>query len=168
MSVLIADRKTNSTQPSSVSNGLDVARASFADILTKCTAIFVAVPRLPTTLDMISATELAAMNPCAVLINVSRGGIVHEADLVDALRSRQIAGAATDVFLTEPASTENSVLLRALADKEDNKDDEKLPLVVTPHTAWYSKVTMENLVEDVKKNVVGWSRGVLPPENLIV
>ncbi|KIW16776.1 hypothetical protein PV08_03966 [Exophiala spinifera] len=173
MSVMIADRKANSTQkhhasPPASTNGSEVTRASFADVLAKCTAIFVAVPRLPTTLDMISATELATMNGRAVLINVSRGGIVNEADLVSALRCRQIAGAATDVFLTEPASTENSVLLKALAEEDVKKDEEKLPLVVTPHTAWYSEVTMENLVEDVRTNVVGWSRGVLPPENLIV
>ncbi|EXJ81530.1 hypothetical protein A1O1_07594 [Capronia coronata CBS 617.96] len=170
MTVLIADRKTSSTQQTTPSaSGSDgMSRSSFADILAKCTVIFVAIPRLPTTLDTISEAELAQMNSRAVLINVSRGGIVNENDLLSALRTRQIAGAATDVFVTEPASTENSVLLKALADESAREDGEKLPLVVTPHTAWYSEVTMENLVQDVKDNVIGWSRGVLPPENLIV
>jgi len=117
---------------------------------------------------MISATELAMMSPRAVLINVSRGGIVNENDLLVALRERQIAAAATDVFLVEPAWTGNSVLVKALAEDETTVDGEMLPLVVTPHAAWYSEVTMENLTKDAERNVIGFLRGDPPAQNVIV
>jgi phosphoglycerate dehydrogenase-like enzyme len=51
---------------------------------------------------MIGASELAAMKPTAVLVNVGRGPIVSESALVDALRERRIRGAALDVFTAEP------------------------------------------------------------------
>ena len=55
-----------------------------------------------TTRGMVSAQILAAMRPTAWLINIARGPIVHEAALIAALRERRIAGAALDVFDTEP------------------------------------------------------------------
>lgn len=64
--------------------------------------ILCCVPLLETTRGLIGATAFAAMKPAAVLIDVSRGGVVHEGALVDALRSRRIRGAALDVFATEP------------------------------------------------------------------
>jgi phosphoglycerate dehydrogenase-like enzyme len=54
------------------------------------------------SLGLIGAAELAAMKPTALLVNTSRGPIVDEAALIDALRARTIAGAALDVFDTEP------------------------------------------------------------------
>jgi phosphoglycerate dehydrogenase-like enzyme len=54
------------------------------------------------TRGLIGATELAAMKPTALLVNTSRGPIVAEQALIDALRARRIAGAALDVFDIEP------------------------------------------------------------------
>jgi len=173
MRALIADRKsttiTDTQETARTTDGSNaVTRCSFTHILQKCTVIFIGIPRLPSTLNMISATELAMMSPRAVLINVSRGGIVNENDLLVALRERQIAAAATDVFLVEPAWTGNSVLVKALAEDETTVDGEMLPLVVTPHAAWYSEVTMENLTKDAERNVIGFLRGDPPAQNVIV
>ncbi|KIV82150.1 hypothetical protein PV11_04278 [Exophiala sideris] len=173
MAVLIADRKSSTTMETQetvpTTNGSNaVARCSFTHILQNCTVIFVAVPRLPSTMNMVSTAEFAMMSSRAVLINVSRGGIVNENELLVALRERRIVGAATDVFLVEPACTENSVLIKALAEDETTVDGEKLPLVVTPHAAWYSEVTMENLTKDAERNVVGWLRGNPPSQNVVV
>jgi phosphoglycerate dehydrogenase-like enzyme len=50
----------------------------------------------------VDAEVLAAMKPSAFLVNLARGGVVNEPALVDALREKRIAGAALDVFVTEP------------------------------------------------------------------
>jgi lactate dehydrogenase-like 2-hydroxyacid dehydrogenase len=60
------------------------------------------VPLTPATYHLIGAPQLAQMKSTAFLINTSRGPVVDERALVQALRSRQIAGAALDVFETEP------------------------------------------------------------------
>ena len=62
----------------------------------------VCLPLLPSTRGLIGARALAAMKPGAVLVDVSRGGIVEEPALVAALQGGRIAGAALDVFQTEP------------------------------------------------------------------
>lgn len=67
-----------------------------ADFIVCC------VPLLETTRGLLDATAFAAMKPGAVLIDISRGGVVVEAALLDALRSGRLKGAALDVFQTEP------------------------------------------------------------------
>jgi len=64
--------------------------------------ISVHVPRNEQTTNMISAKELAIMKPTVRIINCARGGIINEDDIYDALTSKAIAGAALDVFPTEP------------------------------------------------------------------
>ena len=175
MNVCVADRKlpingVRQVEPTATKVSADntMTRASFQEILSTCTTIFICIPKNPSTIDMITMKEFAIMRPQALLINVSRGGIINESDLLDALRSSQIAGAATDVFVAEPAWSGNSVLVEALANEANSVDGEKLPLVVSPHTAWYSEVTMENLKQSVKENVEGWARGNLPEQSLVV
>lgn len=64
--------------------------------------ILVCVPRLPSTMGLLDASAFAAMKPGATLIDVSRGGVCDEAALIDALQNGPMAGAALDVFKTEP------------------------------------------------------------------
>ena len=64
------------------------------------------VPLGPETRHLIDRGALGAMRPSAVLVNTARGPIVDEHALVEALRARQIAGAALDVFEREPAVEE--------------------------------------------------------------
>lgn len=72
------------------------------EALSAADYVVLAAPLTDLTRDMIDAAALARMRPTARLINVGRGQLVVEPDLVDALRAERIAGAALDVFATEP------------------------------------------------------------------
>ena len=90
---------------------------SLRDLLQQSDFVTVHVPLLPETRHLISRDELTLMKPTAYLINTSRGPVVDEAALVEALRERRIAGAGLDVYEDEPdlapglAELENTVLL---------------------------------------------------------
>jgi phosphoglycerate dehydrogenase-like enzyme len=72
------------------------------ELLARADYLVLSAPLTPETDGMVGAAELSAMKPGAVLINVGRGPVVREAALVDALRRKQIRGAALDVFDREP------------------------------------------------------------------
>jgi phosphoglycerate dehydrogenase-like enzyme len=83
------------------------------------------------------------MKPTARLINTSRGPIVVEADLIEALSSRKIAGAAIDVYDTEPLPPHHPY--RKLAN-----------LLATPHIGYVSRRLYERFYRDTVSNIVGW------------
>lgn len=151
MTVLIADRKgvdASATRP---------GRTEFTTALKTSTVIITTLPISPSTTNLISAPEFALMRSDALLINVSRGGIINEEDLAAALRQRKIAGAATDVYIEEPAGREN-VLVRTA---EEWKDDREMSgkLVLSPHVAWFAGSSIEKLRRTVVMNVEAWVRG---------
>ncbi len=103
---------------------------------------------LPLTTDsagMVDATFLAAMAPGSLLVNVSRGGLVDEAALVDALESGHLGGAALDVFPTEPLPPTSPVL----AAKNT---------VLSPHVASYSDRASWRLPSWTIADTIGWVR----------
>ncbi|KAK8044731.1 hypothetical protein PG993_004755 [Apiospora rasikravindrae] len=104
MRVLVSARKGDAAAAAAVQEaGEEDGRAPFDTVLRTASVLVLCLPRLPSTENLIGAAELEAM-PChAVLVNVARGGIVDERALIEALRSRSIAGAATDVYAREPA-----------------------------------------------------------------
>ncbi|KUJ17787.1 uncharacterized protein LY89DRAFT_61504 [Mollisia scopiformis] len=149
MSTLIADRK--GVPISSVRPG----RVQFSKTLKECTAIVLCCPLDASTQGMIGERELRNMDNEAILINVSRGGVVDEKALVEALQGAWIAGAATDVFATEPASVSTSPLLA--------RDVPNLTL--SPHVAWYADTSIENLKTTIKSNLEAFVAG--SPVNLV-
>ena len=81
-----------------------------ADILSTADAVTVHVPKTKDTADLISTAELASMKPTALIINVARGGVVDEAALAEALAAGTVAGAAVDVYSSEPPAEDNPLL----------------------------------------------------------
>jgi phosphoglycerate dehydrogenase-like enzyme len=79
-----------------------VAPVSFPELLARSDIVTVHVPLDPSTSGLIGAREIAQMKPTALLVNTARGGIVDEVALKAALLRHHLAGAAFDVFTTEP------------------------------------------------------------------
>jgi len=79
-----------------------IEQVDFPELLSQSDFISIHVPMRPANKNLIGSKELAQMQPNAVLINTSRGGLVNEDALLEALNSGQIAGAGLDVFLGEP------------------------------------------------------------------
>jgi phosphoglycerate dehydrogenase-like enzyme len=79
-----------------------VKRVSLSELLSRSEIITVHVPLLQSTRGLIGARELALTRPDAILVNTSRGGIVDEEALIEALRSGRMRAAALDVFADEP------------------------------------------------------------------
>lgn len=77
-------------------------RVALDDLLAQADVVSLHLPLTPSTHGFLGAERIAAMKPDAVLINTARGGIVDELALAQALRSGHLAGAAIDVFETEP------------------------------------------------------------------
>jgi phosphoglycerate dehydrogenase-like enzyme len=118
---------------------------SLEELLRSADVVTLHVPLLPATRGLISARELKQMKPGAVLIQASRGGIVDEAALAQALSSGHLGGAAIDVYETEPPSPAN-VLLSLSGDASRR-------LLFTPHIAGVTRQAAEYLFRAAWRNV---------------
>jgi phosphoglycerate dehydrogenase-like enzyme len=98
------------------------------------------------TKGIVGAPEIALMKPTAYLVNTSRGPLVDEQALIDALRNRTIAGAALDVYDTEPLPELHP--FRSL----DN-------VLATPHVGYVTKRTYELFYRDTVENIAEWLIG---------
>lgn len=103
-------------------NELGIRYATMDELLSRSDVVSLNCPLTDETKNLINAAALARMKPAAVLINVARGGVVHETDLIAALQTKTISAAAMDVYETEPLPAGSPLL------SVEN-------LVVTPHLA---------------------------------
>ncbi len=92
-------------------------------LLSMADFVVIAVPLTPETRGIIGAAQLQQMRPDAWLINIARGAVVDEEALIRALQQKQIAGAALDVFTTEPLPAESPLW-------------EMEQVIITPHNSW--------------------------------
>ena len=121
----------------------------FEQVLREADIISLHCPLTPTTKNMIAAPQLALMKSSAIIINTSRGGLINEQALVNALLSCQIAGAGIDVFTTEPALPSNPLIAHC-----------QLPnLILTPHVAWGSDSAIQTLVNQLIDNINSFHQG---------
>ena len=109
-------------------------------------------PLTDKTTNLINKATLNKMKKSAILINTSRGPVVDEQALADALNSDVIAGAALDVLKEEPANPSNPLL------KAKN-------CVITPHIAWAAKETRQRLLDILDKNIQSCVNG--NPQNKV-
>jgi glyoxylate reductase len=119
-------------------------------LLSRADFVSLHVPLLPETRHLMSTPQFAAMKPSAVLVNTSRGPIVDQRALHEALASRQIFAAGIDVTEVEPIPADDPLL--AL----DN-------LVITPHIASASFDTRRRMALMAAENLVAGLRGEVPP-----
>ena len=95
------------------------------------------------TRNLIGARELNMMKKDALLINTSRGGLVNEAELADALRAGVIGGAGFDVLTEEPPRNGNPLLAGDIPN-----------LIITPHSAWASREARQRIVDIIANNLM--------------
>ena len=103
--------------------------------------------------EFINKNTLALMKSSAILINTSRGGLIHEQNLADALNSGVIAGAGLDVLSVEPPTNTNPLLTAKNT-------------IITPHIAWAGVNARIELLKGVVENIVSFQQGK-PPKGMI-
>jgi phosphoglycerate dehydrogenase-like enzyme len=104
---------------------LDARKVSLDELLRESDIISIHLPLLRSTRNLIGEHELSLMKPTSVILNTSRGEIVDEGALCEALREKRIAGAGLDVYHQEPIPQDNPLL------KLEN-------VILTPHTAGHT------------------------------
>jgi glycerate dehydrogenase len=109
-------------------------------------------PLFPDTKDLICKKNIALMKDGALLVNNSRGQLVSEQDLADALNSGKLGGAAVDVVSTEPIKGDNPLL------KAKN-------CIITPHMSWGAKEARQRIMDTSVENVKAFVEG--KPVNVV-
>jgi phosphoglycerate dehydrogenase-like enzyme len=118
---------------------------SLEDLFQLADVVTLHVPLLPQTTGMIGRRELAMMKPGVILIQGSRGGVVDEAALAEALESGQVGGAAVDVYSTEPPAADNPLL--------SLKGEAAHRILFTPHVAGVTRQSAAFLFRTAWRNV---------------
>ncbi len=125
---------------------LGVELVELDEVLRQSDVVSLHLRASPRTAGIIGRRELELMKPTAYLVNTARGAVVDEAALYEVLAERRIAGAATDVFQTEPLPADDPLLTL------DN-------LLVTPHVAWVTDAGIERMARHPVDNILAFLDG---------
>jgi glycerate dehydrogenase len=109
-------------------------------------------PLTPETQNLVNSQRLSWMKPSAFLLNTSRGGLVDERALADALNSGRIAGAGLDVLSTEPPPLGHPLLSAKNC-------------IITPHLAWATRASRSRLMNAAAENIRAFLNG--KPQNVV-
>lgn len=118
------------------------------ELFREADVVSIHTPLLPTTKHLVNADVLRTMKPTALLINTSRGPVIDEIALVEALKEKRIAGAGLDVYEFEPTTTEGLI---------------ELPnVVLTPHIASARETVRIKMAETVAQNIISFFETGVP------
>ncbi len=129
-----------------VSEAEGVEAVNFNELLKRSDIISVNAPLTDSTRYMINKETISNMKDGAMIVNTSRGPLIDEEALIEALESGKLAGAALDVFESEPF--ENESKFRTLEN-----------VVLTPHIAWHSTEAIRDLDIEVTQNIIDYFEG---------
>ena len=124
-------------------------RVEFNELLAQSDIISIHAPLNDKTTNLINYAALEKMKPSSILLNLGRGPIVNDADLVKALKENQIAAAGLDVITQEPITQDNPL--------NTFKDSNRL--IVTPHIAWATYEARVRLMDEVYQNITAFTKG---------
>jgi lactate dehydrogenase-like 2-hydroxyacid dehydrogenase len=130
-------------------NHINYKRFELDDLLKSSDVVTIHSPLNSQTQDLITYDKMKLMRPCAIILNLGRGGIINEKDLARALNDNLIGAAGIDVMEQEPINADNPML--KLFDKEK--------ILITPHMAWASKESRELLLEKIARNIEVYLKG---------
>jgi len=126
--------------------------AEIPELLEQSDVVSIHCPLLPETKGLINKDNLARMKPSALLLNTSRGPIVVDQDLADALNNGVIAGAGIDVLSAEPPAADNPLFTAKNC-------------LITPHIAWATKEARTRLMDSTVNNLAAFLNG--KPVNVV-
>ena len=128
------------------------AWSGLEDLFTECDVITLHAPLTADNQRFVNRDLLGQMKPTAILINASRGGLIEENDLAEALKGGRLAGAVVDVVSTEPIAADNPLLSAR-------------NLTITPHLAWATREARRRLMTSTAENIRAFLDG--RPQNLV-
>lgn len=131
---------------------LNVSFVSIDELLSQSDIVTCHCPLTPETEGLINKENISKMKKSAILINTSRGPVVDEQALADALNNDELQAAGLDVLKVEPASRNNPLLTAKNC-------------YITPHIAWAAKETRARLLKILEDNIVAYLNG--NPQNVV-
>lgn len=137
----------NSRSPESLPNG--VRFLSVDDLVSTADIVVLCCPLTPETTGLLSRERIARMKPGAIVVNVSRGPVVDDGALIEALEMGRIGGAALDVFSAQPLAPEHPYF------RQDN-------VIVTPHVAGITEQSMMRMGIGAAAEAIRVMEGGLP------
>jgi len=149
MKIMYTSRSENEISQA-VERETNAERVDFTTLLRQADIISVHVPLTTETYKLIGKDEFSMMKSNAILINTSRGPIIDENALYEALSSHQIRAAGLDVFTIEPISEDSTLL-------------ELENVVLLPHIGSASTATRDRMADMVAENLIAFKRNEIPP-----
>ena len=127
-------------------DGLEIESLSMDEVFVQADVLSLHCPLTDQTQQLINADRLKKMKPSALLINTSRGPLVDNQALADALRDGTIAGAGLDVLDVEPPPSDNPLI--------------GVPnCIITPHIAWYAQAARQRIIDTAAENLEAFLNG---------